>query len=331
MGLTKQQQNINFLLTGSSCSVAQFVVHPIETAMVRQQLGLGTGTFLGTLSSIGRDEGVGGMYRGFTAAFIREMSYSTIRFGLYEPLRDLMHDNPKDNAALLGDDWAGAVRVLKRMFSGCTAGGIASAIATPTDVLKTRAQSDLVRPIPGFVHYVKQIAGQPNGPILSFYEGISAVITRAVVLGATKMTVYNEVKDALKRSPEASSASLQPAHWQTLVPGSYGWKDGDFDKYGHESGPSTSARLCLVFNTSVLTGLAVTMTTSAFTNARTHIMSNPGKYSGMFHCLVDIVRMHGPLGLYRGFFAQWARFGPYATVQFLVWEQLRFLCGLPGI
>ena len=200
-----------------------------------------------------------------------------------------------------------------------------------------------------------------------------------------------QVKDALKRSPDASSVAYQPAHWQTLIPGSCGWKDGDFEKYGHQSGPSTAARLMLVFNTSVLTGLAVTLTTSAFTNARTHIMSNPvrhtpasvsvsalavalasanlrnqgsmltvgpspvfsrdsrapghplilslvlsrapsqGKYNSMLHCLMDIVRMHGPLGLYRGFFAQWARFGPYATVQFLVWEQLRFLCGLPGL
>lgn len=66
------------------------------------------------------------MYRGFTAAFIREMSYSTLRFGLYEPLRDLMYDNPTDNAKLLGEEWGGTVRVLKRMVSGCTAGGIAS-------------------------------------------------------------------------------------------------------------------------------------------------------------------------------------------------------------
>lgn len=61
------------------------------------------------------------------------------------------------------------------------------------------------------------------------------------------------------------------------------------------------------------------------------MMSNPGKYSGMFACMADVVRTLGPLGLYRGFMAQWARFGPYATVQFIVWEQLRFMSGLPGI
>ena len=68
--------------------------------------------------------------------------------------------------------------------------------------------------------------------------------------------------------------------------------------------------------------------------------------------------MQGPLGLYRGFGAQWARFGPYvrridtlsnspfhsiscetemplaccvlaqAIVQFLVWEKLRYLAGM---
>eukprot|EP00619_Florenciella_sp_RCC1007_P000592 CAMPEP_0205906932 /NCGR_PEP_ID=MMETSP1325-20131115/2222_1 /ASSEMBLY_ACC=CAM_ASM_000708 /TAXON_ID=236786 /ORGANISM="Florenciella sp., Strain RCC1007" /LENGTH=143 /DNA_ID=CAMNT_0053272979 /DNA_START=130 /DNA_END=561 /DNA_ORIENTATION=- len=140
-----------------------------------------------------------------------------------------------------------------------------------------------------------------------------------------------QIKDSLKRSQDAPEISKRPSSLQLAVPGSYGWKDSDYAKYGHASGPSTFERLGLVFSTSVVTGLAVTTTTSAFTNARTHMMSNPGKYTGMLACMADVVRTLGPLGLYRGFMAQWARFGPYATVQFIVWEQLRFMCGLPGI
>ena len=83
------------------------------------------------------------------------------------------------------------------------------------------------------------------------------------------------------------------------------------------------------FIASIATGLAVTCTTSPVTNARTHIMTNPaGTFRNTLHCWADIVSKQGPLGLYRGFGAQWARFGPYAIVQFLVWERLRLLCGM---
>lgn len=334
MKLTREQTYVNLGLSGVACSIAQFVVHPVETAMVRQQLtpgGVAVRGFGSTLGLIASKEGMTGLYRGITAATLREMSYSTLRFGLYEPLRDVMHDDPQSNAALLGDRFTTVVRVCKRMLSGCLAGGIASAIASPTDMVKISMQSDKAMPVPDMTHYLREISGRPGGPIKPFYEGVSATITRAVVLGATKMVVYNEVKESLKRSPDAPSPALRPTSWQRVVPWSYGWRDVDFEKYGHPSAPSTPQRLLLVFNTSVITGLAVTFTTSAFTNARTHIMAHPGKYSGMGHALVDIVRQHGPLGLYRGFVAQWARFGPYATVQFLAWEQLRFMCQLPSL
>ena len=47
----------------------------------------------------------------------------------------------------------------------------------------------------------------------------------------------------------------------------------------------------------------------------------------MLDCLSAIVRKQGPLGLFQGFSAQWLRFGPYAVVQFVVWEALRDMFG----
>ena len=55
---------------------------------------------------------------GMTAAILREMSYSTLRFGLYEPIRDALDDKPETNAALFGEEMAGVVRIAKRMFAG---------------------------------------------------------------------------------------------------------------------------------------------------------------------------------------------------------------------
>jgi solute carrier family 25 protein 14/30 len=106
----------------------------------------------------------------------------------------------------------------------------------------------------------------------------------------------------------------------------------------------------MILLASFLSGFAVTCTTSPATNARTMIMASPpgmysgissrliasdcpdclssGTYSGMFDCLSAIVRKQGPLGLFQGFSAQWLRFGPYAVVQFVVWEALRDMFGM---
>jgi hypothetical protein len=78
-------------------------------------------------------------------------------------------------------------------------------------------------------------------------------------------------------------------------------------------------------------GLSISITTSPFTNARTYMISFPGKYSGVGGALGALIKDHGIKGWFRGFGAQWLRFGPYATVQFLAWEELRRLFGLPGI
>jgi hypothetical protein len=60
-------------------------------------------------------------------------------------------------------------------------------------------------------------------------------------------------------------------------------------------------------------------------------MANPGKFKSLPSVLLHIGRTYGPFGYFRGFAAQWARFGPYGTVQFIGWEQLRIWTGLPGI
>ena len=141
-----------------------------------------------------------------------------------------------------------------------------------------------------------------------------------------------QVKDALKRSPGHADPSKHPAPWQSFVPCSYGWSEQqDWKAFGHEKPPSAPQQMGLVFITSAAAGLAITITTSPLTNARTHMMANPGVHSGLPAALWYVGKTYGPRGYFRGFAAQWARFGPYATVQFVCWENLRLWSGLPGI
>ena len=293
-GLTSTQMATNFGLVGISCSCAQLTVHWTQTTMVRQQLAAmattaGSATAAADSAKLGfaaqarqifNAEGLSGLHRGLSAAVLREMSYSTLRFGCYEPIKFALGATGPDSPA-----W-------KNVAAGLIAGTGAAAVASPTDLLTIRMIKHTGEPV-GIGETARTILKE--GGVRGLYRGIDTTMVRAAVLGGTKMGVYDTVKSRLRAA---------------------GWKDG----------PS------LVFLASMLTGFAVTCTTSPATNARTMIMASPpGTYGGILGCMMDIVKHRGPLGLFRGFAAQWLRFGPYAVVQFTVWEQLRYLCGLRPI
>jgi len=173
--------------------------------------------------------------------------------------------------------------------AGVLAGTVAAAIASPTDLITIRMIQHTGEPL-GLMQTVQAVIKE--GGFLSLYRGIDTTVTRAAILGGTKMGTYDTVKQHLRAA---------------------GWPDG----------------IVMVFAASMGAGLATTITTSPATNARTMIMASPpGTYNGMMGCIAEIIRAQGPLGLFRGFAAQWLRFGPYAVVQFTVWEQLRLLCGI---
>ncbi|KAG8461170.1 hypothetical protein KFE25_002359 [Diacronema lutheri] len=301
MVMDARQQTINIGLAGMGGVVAQFATHPCETTMVRQQLAGSLkdgGSLLSMSAQIVRTEGVPMLWRGFGAAAVREILYSSLRFGLYEPIKTLIGAD----ASHYGGD-ARLVPFWKKFAAGCAAGAVGSAIASPTDLLKTRMQRDMSLPPRPTLFFIRQILAEPPGFPLNLYLGVGATITRAAVLGGTKMAVYDHCKVGMKHTLGLSEARS----WAEKV-------------------------LVVQLGASVLTGLAVTTTSSPFTNARTFIMTAPpGSYPSMAHCLAAIVRQKGVLGLYAGFGAQWARFGPYAIIQFIAWEKLRELCGIPPI
>ena len=287
-GLTPLEMGLNFGLVGASCVAAQGTVHWTRTAMVQQQLaGMRGEVPLGMMaqtSAIFRSEGMRGLYRGFSAAALREATYSSLRFGLYEPLKVMMDTS----------DGKEELAVWKKVTAGLVAGAGAAAIASPSDLIMIQMAASKQFPPPSMYQVASQVIAKDG--IAGLYKGIGTTVTRAAVLGATKMATYDVVKTELRKN---------------------GWAEG----------PG------LVFAASVVTGLAITITTSPATNMQTIIMSGKaaGGGSGMLSAAQDILRRQGPVGFFRGFGMQWARFGPYAVVQFAVWESLRKACGIGAI
>ena len=128
--LSNRQVALNFGLVGASCTVAQGTVHWTQTTMVRQQLASASAgaepSFVACVSGIYANEGVTGLYRGFSAAAFREMTYSSLRFGLYEPIKIAIGANGKESAP-----W-------QNVTAGLLAGTVAAGVASPTDLLTAR-------------------------------------------------------------------------------------------------------------------------------------------------------------------------------------------------
>ena len=97
-----------------------------------------------------------GLFKGFAAGALREASYSSLRFGLYVPIKE----------SLVGPD--GRQPLWVKFTAGALAAAIGSAIANPTDLLKARMQADTCVPATTMRTHVREI--HTSGGIAGFWK-----------------------------------------------------------------------------------------------------------------------------------------------------------------
>lgn len=125
-----------------------------------------------------KEEGVRkGIYKGIEGAWMRESVYSTLRLGLYEPIKRITGVKKDSN-------------IVYKFMSGSAAGLVASALANPFDLLKIRMQAQ-VEPLP-LSYHVKDIYGSFG--IFGFWKGVVPTTIRAMLMNGTKLAVYDSFK-----------------------------------------------------------------------------------------------------------------------------------------
>jgi len=101
-----------------------------------------------------RNEGVAGLWRGVTPALLRQVSYTSMTFTLFEPIRDFIGAKPRvfhakstRFDAILTRHFGAArdpskeISIYQRFLAGGLAGAIGIAIMNPTEIVKTQMQS----------------------------------------------------------------------------------------------------------------------------------------------------------------------------------------------
>lgn len=170
---------------GGAAVITVTNIHPIDVVKTRLQVSkhyndLG---MLGSFKDIYKTEGITAFWKGIQAAWLREASYTSIRLGLYEPIKIAM-----------GADGPNTPFYLK-FAAGSSAGAIGSLFGNPFDVLKTKMMSNTGEVPPITSTASKLIKAQGIGGL---YRGIEANVMRAMVLNGTKMACYDQIKGIIK-------------------------------------------------------------------------------------------------------------------------------------
>ena len=183
-GMTKLLKNV--FCAGAAAVFTVSFIHPIDVVKTRMQVAAkGEGSLGGVIGDAMKNEGPGAFYKGIVPAWMREASYTSLRLGLYEPVK-----------ALVGADVPGA-GFLRKFLAGALAGAIGSCAGNPFDVLKTKMMANKDSD-EGLGHYAGEIMKMEG--IMGFYKGFNTNVIRAMVLNATKMACYDSVKAFLVAS-----------------------------------------------------------------------------------------------------------------------------------
>lgn len=177
---------------GSAAVITVTGIHPIDVVKTRLQVSGGEGArdykalgVTGTVRVVAAEEGITAFWKGIQAAWMREASYTSLRIGLYGPIKEVMGVTADSHFVM-------------KFTAGSLAGALGSVVGNPFDVLKTRMMAAEGKTPPPFSACVSDI--MKGQGIAGFYRGIEANVMRAMVLNGTKMGVYDHIKNMIKKS-----------------------------------------------------------------------------------------------------------------------------------
>jgi len=211
------------------------------------------------------------------------MTYSTVRFGVYEDLKSrfavqptLSNPNPKQAMSTL---------VAMSSFAGLL-GGIAG---NPGDVLNVRMQSDASKPpelqkryknaLSGLVHMIREEG------LSSLFRGVGANSARAVLATASQLASYDYFK----------SICLSSLHMSDTLP--------------------------THFCASLAAGFVTTTVCSPVDVIKSRIMSSVGSKQSMLKIIREASRREGLLWMFRGWVPSFIRLGPQTIFTMAFFEQ----------
>lgn len=201
---------VDHMLAASLGEVAACAVRvPTEVVKQRAQAGQHGGSSLSSLLAIlgrRRDVGLPGvwreLYRGWGITILREVPFTVIQFPLWEALKSYSRGRKQQGG---GNSGSGAdVSAGESALYGSVSGGVAAAVTTPLDVLKTRVMlSSKRQKVWDIVTGILREHG-----VRPFFAGIGPRVMWISIGGAVFLGSYQWVINSLERGTRKPEPSL---------------------------------------------------------------------------------------------------------------------------
>jgi hypothetical protein len=197
-----------------------------------------------------------------------------MRLWLYAPIRDALAGQQSAASPSSSSSPPAGLPLAIQLLAGALSGAISSAIMCPADVVKIRLQVGEAE-YRGVFHAIVSIVKHEGAHKL--WRGVSATSTRAAVVAAAELGIYDFTKEYMLAIPTF-------AQQQSFV-------------YGFASVFATITSIAVSFPIDVAKTVMINQ----------GIDGVPKMYRNMGHCMLSRLRERGPIGMYRGCLPSFSR------------------------
>lgn len=193
--------------------VAGACTHPLDLAKVRMQTAHVPGAnMVSTLFNVIRNEGFFHIYNGLSASLLRQATYSTTRFGVYEYLKECVSPDHNSTPPM-------HVLLPLSMVSGWVGG----MVGNPADIANIRMQNDKSLPADQRRNYRNAFEAvirmfREEGP-KSLFRGMIPNCTRGVLMTASQVVTYDIFKKFLVNTVNMDEAKRTTHFSASLMAG----------------------------------------------------------------------------------------------------------------
>jgi dicarboxylate transporter 10 len=289
MSSTKPQKQ-PFWLGGAAGSMAACFTHPLDQTKYRMQVMTNKQSMFRTLMYFAGRDGFFSLWSGISTSILRQSTYSTARFGLYNYFAGEARQR------------TGQKKLSSTMEIGCAAssGGIAGMIGNPTEVALVRMCADGAKASSqrfGYRHCFDAIVriGREEG-IRTFSRGLGPNVVRSILMNVSQIVSYSAAKQQLL---------------------GYGATDG------------LPTHFCASFIAGTVATTACAPADVLKSRVQNAVAVN-GIRPSVTKIITESLRTEGPMFLMRGWTPAWMRLAPYTILTFVFMEQLKKLVASPS-
>jgi len=300
------------LAGGLSGGIGRLILQPLDVAKIRMQLQVETKTsrkyngFVNLIVQMAREEGVKSLWKGHVSAQLLSISYGISSFGAFEVLTKFTYQK----RLLWTNGGESKYKPLEHFICGSLGGCVGTLTSLPFDVIRTRmvAQPETDKMYSSVRDAALKLKSE--GGIRAFYKGLVPTLAAIGPQTGLQFGFYSLFTEMLRTVVTAHDELLN--HEVMTVLGSLSC--------------GALAGLCSKMSIYPLDTLKKRLQISGWEGRKG--LGNTLTYQGTLHCLKDIVKREGTLGLYKGMGPALIKAAVASSLNFWLYEHICYILAL---